>query len=421
MIATFVLIIGGRIIVGPDRGLMSRTAGLGARARHGRRRRPARPGDEAARRHRARPRREHQRLPRHRPHQHAQPRAWRSGRSATAAAPVAVLIAAGAGRCCSATSRCNAARAWLWLPVGLLLGGALGNLADRARGGGVIDFIDPILWPVFNLADAAIVVGRVRAALRRRPPGRGGMSAERFVATADEAGLRLDAALAARGLAAVARRRPAADRRRAGDGRRRRPAEVAPARGGGDRRRSPTRRSPAPLPEPPEVAVAYEDEHLLVVDKPAGLVVHPGAGPPRPTLVEALAGRGAGGPDPRRPGIVHRLDRDTSGLLVVARSDDGARGRSRTCSGGARSRASTWRSSPGRPDARTRHDRRPDRARPREPDGHVDPHRQAARRGDPLHGRRGAPAHDIADRPSNTSVEPGQHHLLIEQSFKDIH
>jgi signal peptidase II len=53
----------------------------------------------------------------------------------------------------------NAARAWLWLPVGLLLGGALGNLADRARGGGVIDFIDPILWPVFNLADVAIVIG----------------------------------------------------------------------------------------------------------------------------------------------------------------------------------------------------------------------------------------------------------------------
>jgi signal peptidase II len=53
----------------------------------------------------------------------------------------------------------NAAKAWLWLPVGLLLGGALGNLADRARGGGVIDFVDPILWPVFNLADVAIVVG----------------------------------------------------------------------------------------------------------------------------------------------------------------------------------------------------------------------------------------------------------------------
>lgn len=48
---------------------------------------------------------------------------------------------------------------WLWLPVGMLLGGALGNLADRARGGAVIDFIDPVGWPAFNVADACIVVG----------------------------------------------------------------------------------------------------------------------------------------------------------------------------------------------------------------------------------------------------------------------
>jgi signal peptidase II len=47
----------------------------------------------------------------------------------------------------------------LWLPVGLLLGGALGNLADRARDGAVIDFIDPVAWPAFNVADACIVVG----------------------------------------------------------------------------------------------------------------------------------------------------------------------------------------------------------------------------------------------------------------------
>jgi signal peptidase II len=49
----------------------------------------------------------------------------------------------------------------LWLPVGLLLGGALGNLADRARDGAVIDFIDPVAWPAFNLADTCIVVGVV--------------------------------------------------------------------------------------------------------------------------------------------------------------------------------------------------------------------------------------------------------------------
>jgi signal peptidase II len=53
----------------------------------------------------------------------------------------------------------NRDRAWLWLPVGLLLGGALGNLADRAREGAVIDFIDPIAWPAFNVADSCIVIG----------------------------------------------------------------------------------------------------------------------------------------------------------------------------------------------------------------------------------------------------------------------
>jgi signal peptidase II len=53
----------------------------------------------------------------------------------------------------------NAARPLLWLPVGMLLGGALGNLADRAREGAVIDFIDPVAWPAFNLADTAIVFG----------------------------------------------------------------------------------------------------------------------------------------------------------------------------------------------------------------------------------------------------------------------
>ena len=53
----------------------------------------------------------------------------------------------------------NAARRWLWLPVGMLLGGAIGNLVDRVREGAVIDFIDPVAWPAFNVADMAIVGG----------------------------------------------------------------------------------------------------------------------------------------------------------------------------------------------------------------------------------------------------------------------
>ncbi len=80
-----------------------------------------------------------------------------------------------------------------------------------------------------------------------------------------------------------------------------------------------------PLPERVPLRVRYEDEHLLVVAKPAGLVVHPGAGHHSGTLVNALLGRegtrlstlGGSG----RPGIVHRLDKDTSGLLLVAKDD----------------------------------------------------------------------------------------------------
>jgi 23S rRNA pseudouridine1911/1915/1917 synthase len=70
--------------------------------------------------------------------------------------------------------------------------------------------------------------------------------------------------------------------------------------------------------------VPYEDEHLLVVDKPAGVVVHPAKGHRQGTLAQALTGRAAGGEE-GRAGIVHRLDRDTSGLLVVARSDEAHR------------------------------------------------------------------------------------------------
>ena len=83
-------------------------------------------------------------------------------------------------------------------------------------------------------------------------------------------------------------------------------------------------RSDAPVlgdrPEAIDLAIVFEDDHLLVLDKPAGLVVHPGAGNPAGTLLNALLYR-----DPKlaqvpRAGIVHRLDKDTSGLLVVARS-----------------------------------------------------------------------------------------------------
>jgi 23S rRNA pseudouridine1911/1915/1917 synthase len=84
---------------------------------------------------------------------------------------------------------------------------------------------------------------------------------------------------------------------------------------------------PAPpetlMPEPIALTVLYEDDDVLVVDKPVGMVVHPGAGHPTGTLAAAVlahapATAGVGGP--RRPGIVHRLDKDTSGLLVMAKT-----------------------------------------------------------------------------------------------------
>ena len=76
-------------------------------------------------------------------------------------------------------------------------------------------------------------------------------------------------------------------------------------------------------PEAIPLSILYEDDDLIVLDKPAGLVVHPAPGHPRGTLVNALLhhapGISVGGTN--RPGIVHRLDKDTSGLMVVAKSD----------------------------------------------------------------------------------------------------
>lgn len=81
----------------------------------------------------------------------------------------------------------------------------------------------------------------------------------------------------------------------------------------------------APAPQAMALTIAYEDEHVIVLDKPAGLVVHPAPGNPDQTLVNALLAHcgdslaGIGGV--KRPGIVHRLDKDTSGLMVVAKTE----------------------------------------------------------------------------------------------------
>jgi 23S rRNA pseudouridine1911/1915/1917 synthase len=138
----------------------------------------------------------------------------------------------------------------------------------------------------------------------------------------EAAGLRLDRFLA--GLPEVGSRAAAERLVAAGsvliDGA---PAEKSVRLAGGEVIELPAPESrPALEPEDVGLRVAYEDEHLLVVDKPAGVVVHPGAGHGTGTLVHGVLQHGAAGGEEERPGIVHRLDRDTSGLLVVARSEE---------------------------------------------------------------------------------------------------
>jgi 23S rRNA pseudouridine1911/1915/1917 synthase len=149
--------------------------------------------------------------------------------------------------------------------------------------------------------------------------GRGEATASELEATAEDAGQRLDAFLAARG---AVRSRSAAQRLIDGgavlvDG----VARPKNHRVAAGERIAVSAPPEAEAAAAPAFEVVYEDADLLVVDKPAGLVTHPAPGHEGPTLAEALRGTAVGGPDPERAGIVHRLDRDTSGLLVVAKTE----------------------------------------------------------------------------------------------------
>ena len=148
-----------------------------------------------------------------------------------------------------------------------------------------------------------------------------------FLVTPDEAGTRLDQFCQAE-LAGVSRARVQAwiaeGQVRLND----RPAKPAQRLRAGDRvfvAAPPPPEDARALPEAIPLAVVYEDDDLLVIDKPAGMVVHPAPGAPSGTLVNALLHHCRGGLSGiggvARPGIVHRLDKDTSGLLVVAKND----------------------------------------------------------------------------------------------------
>jgi 23S rRNA pseudouridine1911/1915/1917 synthase len=142
------------------------------------------------------------------------------------------------------------------------------------------------------------------------PPDAAGARLDRYVASLPEVGSRAEAErlLAAGAVRVDGEVRPKSHRLHGGETLE---VEVSPPS------------KPGLEPEERELRIAYEDQHLLVVDKPAGIVVHPSAGHGHGTLVNALLERGiAGGEVADRPGIVHRLDRDTSGLLVVARSQE---------------------------------------------------------------------------------------------------
>lgn len=144
----------------------------------------------------------------------------------------------------------------------------------------------------------------------------------RFTVPEALAGKRFDVALAAlaAGYSRARLQRWIREGRATVGDRRRRPRDPVAA---GDRiDLRPPREDPAPSssPWPVDLAVLHEDEALLVLDKPAGMVVHPGAGRPDRTLVNALVHRDPSLARVPRAGLVHRLDKDTSGLLVVART-----------------------------------------------------------------------------------------------------
>ena len=256
----------------------------------------------------------------------------------------------------------------LRLALGLQLGGALGNLLDRLQQGYVTDFLDVGPWPIFNVADSAISVGMVlmvwyffthreedttdvaiaeTASASNISEGRCQRSEDAMEYGADESNpmpstLKFD--LDGDGLPIridlfIRHEIPELSR-----------TEVQrQIRSGAVRVNGRTIDTPSakvnsgdlvefdmtgsslsdviPVPQNLDFRVVYDDEHIIVVDKPAGMSVHAGAGRSDGTLVNGLLARYPELADlepVERPGIVHRLDADTSGLMVVARTSESA-------------------------------------------------------------------------------------------------
>ena len=237
---------------------------------------------------------------------------------------------------------------WLHTSLGPQLGGAAGNLADRITMGSVTDFVDIGRWPVFNVADASIVVGLGVLGwvlwFRTREPGTEQESQEskeeetpqetaaqdeveetRLSLVCETSDERLDSFIAGvrpEFSRSQVQRLVRGDRVLVNGVIAKASLRLQP----GDKVELflPPPEPSHPVPEDIAVTILYRDDDILVIDKPPGLSVHPAPGHPGGTLVNALLARY---PDLQeigdqlRPGIVHRLDADTSGVIVVARTE----------------------------------------------------------------------------------------------------
>ena len=211
----------------------------------------------------------------------------------------------------------------------LVLGGGIGNLIDRVLNGEVVDYINLLFmrFAVFNFADICVCVGVALWVLESFLEETHAPKEQReFIVEQETAGQRIDRFLSGEdtGLSRSALQALVTDGHVQCNGRT--VAKSLKLKAGDTiLLEIPDAKPIEAVPQDIPLDIVYEDDHLLVVNKPKGMVVHPAPGNPDGTLVNALLWHckgslsGIGGEI--RPGIVHRIDKDTSGLLVVAKDD----------------------------------------------------------------------------------------------------